>query len=362
MLRNTCAKCGGLLDTLFDDARLAEYPKKALAKEVKSMWRFHMFLPVPRPSPLVTAGEGFTPLRRLRLYSKNVMAKDETRNPTGSFKDRGASLTVTRLHQSRVRNLVLASEGNAGCSFALYSQMAGINSHIFLPRQANPAKVRLSRVLGTRVTLVTGTIGDAAQHAAKSAKKTGAYNASSFVTPFRHDGKGTMALEICEQLGWHCPDFVVYPVGGGVGLIGMWKMFKTLRRIGWTHTTPRFVAAQPAGCAPVVEAFTRERGDVEEWRSPKTVAQGLKIPMPIAGRWILRTLRESNATAVKVTDREIRETMRKVAGKDGMIIEPSSATAFAAVHRIYENGIADKSDTVVVIATGSGLKSLEDFP
>jgi threonine synthase len=277
--------------------------------------------------------------------------KDETRNPTGTFKDRGASLAVTRLSQLNVRKLALASEGNAGCSFALYSQMARIRCDVYLPNGANFAKVELSRKLGAGVIKVQGTILDAGRKAAKFAETTGAYNASTFVTPFRHDGKGTMALEICEQLGWESPDYIVYPVGGGVGLIGMWKMFKILQRLGWVRNRPRIVAVQPKGCAPVVDAYNKGRMEVAEWRTPKTIAKGLKIPKPLAGSWILRCLRESRGIALKVSDVEIHKAMLNVAKRDGLLVEPSSAAAFAI----------DMKDTVVVIATGSGLKTLEQF-
>ncbi len=320
-----------------------------------------MFLPVRHGTIPVTAGEGGTPLRLTRSYSKNVWVKDETRNPTGTFKDRGASLTVTRLSQLKVRRLVLASEGNAGCSFALYSQMAGIGCHVYLPRQANPAKVQLTKKLGAQLTRVAGTIADAGRSAAKVAKETGRYNASTFVTPFRHDGKGTMALEISEQFDWKNPDYIVYPVGGGVGLVGMWKMFKILERIGWTRNKPRIVAVQSSGCAPVVDAYNKGREEVEEWKSPRTIANGLKIPKPLADRWILKSLRESKGIALKVTDIEIQRAILQVAKKEGILLEPSSAAGFAAIPRLYDNGSVDRGDSLVVIATGSGLKTLEQL-
>ena len=327
------------------------------------MWKFHMFLPVRARTILVTAGEGDTPLRPIRSYprSRNILVKDETRNPTGTFKDRGASLAVTHLSQLGLRTLTLASEGNAGCSFALYSQMAGIHCHVYLPKDANIAKVQLSRKLGAQVTKVQGTISDAGRRAAKIAETTGAYNASTFVTPFRHDGKGTMALEICEQLGWESPDYIVYPVGGGVGLIGMWKMFKILERLGWIRKRPRIIAVQPNGCAPIVDAYNNGRMEVSEWKSPKTIAKGLKIPKPLAGKWILKSLRESRGLALKVSDVEIHKAMLNVARRDGMLVEPSSATAFAALPQLYAIGTIDVKDSVVVIATGSGLKTFEQL-
>ena len=360
---NRCEKCQGLLDTVLDEDALSHYSKRDLGNAAHSMWKFHMFLPVRAGAIPVTAGEGATPLRPVRSYprSRNTLVKDETRNPTGTFKDRGASLAVTRLAQLNVRKLALASEGNAGCSFALYSQMAGIRCKVYLPSDANVTKVELSRKLGARVTKVNGTISDAGRKAAKYAETTGAYNASTFVTPFRHDGKGTMALEICEQLGWESPDYIVYPVGGGVGLIGMWKMFKILQRLGWVRNRPRIVAVQPKGCAPVVDAYNRGRTEVAEWKTPKTIANGLKIPKPIAGSWILKCLRESRGIALKVSDVEIHKAMLNIAKLDGWLVEPSSAAAFAAIPNLHETGTIDRKDRLVVIATGSGLKTLEQF-
>ena len=310
-----------------------------------------------------TAGEGDTPLREVRSYShlNKIWVKDETRNPTGTFKDRGASVAVTRLSQLKVRKIVLASEGNAGCSFALYSRIAGIRLQIYLPKDANIAKVELSRRLGSRVTQVEGTISDAGRAAAKFDERTHAYNASTFVTPFRHDGKGTMAIEICQQMGWESPDYIVYPVGGGVGLVGMWKICKTLQRIGGISKCPRIVAVQPRGGAPVVDAVNRGKMDVTDWKSPNTIAKGLKIPKPLAGKWILKSLRESKGLALKVSDLEIRKATLNVARRDGLLVEPSSAAAFASLPTLYETGAIDAKDSVVVIATGSGLKTLEQF-
>jgi threonine synthase len=356
-----CPACNGLLDTVFDEDIIAEYPVRKPANDDRSMWRFSMFLPIGPKTHLMSAGEGNTPLRRVRSFAKNVWAKDETRNPTGTFKDRGASVALTHLSELKVRRIVLASEGNAGCSFALYSRMSGMDCLVYLPKKANPGKIQLTRRLGAKVTQVGSTISDAGHYAAKTAKQTGRYNASTFVTPFRHDGKGTMAVEICEQLEWQCPHYIVYPVGGGVGLVGMWKMFKLLQRIGWTKTRPRIVAVQPTGCAPIVDAFNHRMEDVEEWQSPNTIANGLKIPKPLAGKWILKSLRESRGIGLKVSDSEIRKTVRSLASKEGMLLEPSSASAFAALPRLYETGQLERSERVVVIATGSALKTMEQL-
>jgi len=325
------------------------------------MWKFRDFLPVDATDNIVSAGEGDTPLRRLSSFQGTVWVKDETKNPTGTFKDRGASCAITALTRLGIKDLVLSSEGNAGCSFALYSHIADLGCQVFLPRQANPAKVELSRKLGAAITLVEGTIADAGRRAEALAKKEGSYNASTFVTPYRHDGKGTMALEICEQLGWRTPDWVVYPVGGGVGLVGMWKMFSILKRIGWVKKSPRFVAVQPAGCAPIVKAYNSKKEDVEEWKDPKTIAFGLRIPKPLAGKWILRCIREADGIALSVTDEEIRKSMTQALKDEGLLLEPSSAATIAALPHLYREKMIDRSEEVVLIATGSGLKTLEQF-
>jgi threonine synthase len=348
------------LDTIINLEILSEKSKDDIDR-TRSMWKFRDFLPVGAADKVVSAGEGDTPLRKLSSVRGNVWVKDETRNPTGTFKDRGASLAITALSRLGVKDLVLSSEGNAGCSFALYSQIADLDCRVFLPRQANPAKVELSRKLGAKVTLVQGTIADAGRSAEALVKKERSYNASTFVTPYRHDGKGTMALEICEQLGWRSPDWVVYPVGGGVGLVGMWKMFSILEKIGWIKSRPRFVAVQPAGCAPVVKAYESKKDDVDEWNDPETIAFGLRIPKPLAGKWILRCLRESDGIALSVTDKEIRKAMGQALKDEGLLLEPSSAATIAALPHLYGEKMVDKSEEVVLIATGSGLKTLEQF-
>jgi len=355
-----CPKCAGLLDTIINPEILSEKSKGNLDRS-PSMWKFRDFLPVDAADEIVSAGEGDAPLRKLNSFQGNVWVKDETRNPTGTFKDRGASLAITALSKLGVKDLVLSSEGNAGCSFALYAHLADIDCSVFLPRQANPAKVELSRKLGATVTLVDGTITDAGRQAEAVANRDGRYNASTFVTPYRHDGKGTMGLEICEQLDWRAPDYVVYPVGGGVGLVGMWKMFSLLEKIGWVKKRPRFVAVQPAGCAPVVRAYNSKRADVDEWKNPETIAFGLRIPKPLAGRWILRSLRESDGIALSVTDEEIRKSMGEALRDEGLLLEPSSAATIAALHHLYGEKMIDRSAEVVLIATGSGLKTLEQF-
>ena len=348
------------MDTIINPEILSEISRDDL-KPTPSMWKYRAFLPVDEKDKIVSAGEGATPLRKLSSLEGNVWAKDETKNPTGTFKDRGASLAVTALSALGVEDIVLSSEGNAGCSFALYSHIADLSCQVFLPRQANPAKVELSQKLGANVRPVDGTIADAGRRAEALSRGEGSYNASTFVTPYRHDGKGTMALEICDQLGWRVPDYVVYPVGGGVGLVGMWKMFSILEKIGWVDRRPSFIAVQPEGCAPIVKAYNSKRDDVDEWKNPETIAFGLRIPKPLAGKWILRCLRESNGIALTVTDEEIRKYMGQALKYEGLLLEPSSSATIAALPHLYWEKMIDRSAEVVVIATGSGIKTLEQF-
>ncbi|HEV2118626.1 MAG TPA: threonine synthase [Candidatus Bathyarchaeia archaeon] len=355
-----CSKCNGLLDTIINPEMLSGFSKNDL-DHTPSMWKYKAFLPVDETYRIVSAGEGNTPLRKLNSFHGNVWVKDETKNPTGTFKDRGASLAITALSSLSVEDIVLSSEGNAGCSFALYSHIAELTCRVFLPRRANPAKIELSRKLGATVSLVDGTIADAGRRAENVANRKGPYNASTFVTPFRHDGKGTIALEICEQFDWRVPDYVLYPVGGGVGLVGMWKMFSILEKIGWVKGRPGFIAVQPAGCAPVVKAYNSKRDDVEEWKNPETIAFGLKIPKPLAGKWILRCLKESKGIALSVTDSEIRKSMGQALKTEGLLLEPSSAATIAALSHLYQEKMIDRSANVVLIATGSGLKTLEQI-
>jgi threonine synthase len=355
-----CSRCNMLLDTVFDPEILKGISKEGLG-DATSMWRFRNFLPVEEKDRIVSAGEGNTPLRRLSAFKGHAWVKDETRNPTGTFKDRGASAAITALSNLGIKQLVLSSEGNAGCSFALYSRMADLGCHVFLPVDANPSKIELSKKLGATVDLVEGTIADAGRKAEALAKGKGSYNASTFVTPYRHDGKGTMALEISEQMGWNAPDWVVYPLGGGVGLVGMWKMFSLLEEIGWTKKRPRFVAVQPEGCAPVVKAYNSKKDSVEEWKSPETMAFGLRIPKPLAGKWILRSLRESDGVALTVSEDQIHKAMRESVKNEGLLLEPSSATTLAALLELYDEKRIDQSDEIVLIGTGSGLKTLEQL-
>ncbi len=365
-LWSLCENCGGVLNPQYDLelAAEADYPRRSQKGDPHGVWKWLTFLPVTEPANLITAGEGETPLlaaKRLGLKLKltGLFVKDEGRNPTGCFKDRGAVVTASKLWQHGVMNAVIASEGNASCSLALYARFAGFKCHAFVPHTISPTKRQLLQALGAKLEIVRGTLADAGKRSATEADAKRWYNASTFITPYRHDGKGTMAWEILEQLDWKAPDAVVYPVGGGVGLVGMWKAFKIAETLGWSQQIPRMIGVQPEGCAPVVRAVQTGREEVEEWMEPSTMATGLQVPKPLGGRLILQAIRESKGTAVSVSEAAIKESIRELAHREGLLLEPSAAAAFAALPELTESSQLDASESIVVIATGSGLKTPE---
>lgn len=363
-----CPKCGGILDPKYDLERIAETtnPEKISKRVPNTMWKWLEFLPIVDPRNIVSAFEGGTPLMKMHRLGqevgmKELYVKDETKNPTLTFKDRGASSTISKLRELEVGEIGVSSEGNAACAFALYSQMAGIICHAYIPVDANPIKRELLLSLGSDLHLVKGTISDAGKQASEDIEKNEWYNAATFVTPYRHDGKGTMVMEILETLNWKSPDVLVYPTGGGVGIVGMWKAVKAFQKLGWIQNLPRIIAVQPENCAPVVKAFLEGRDEVEEWKAPQTIAMGLRVPKPLAGTLILNALRESQGSAISVSEEQILSEQRNVLRLEGLLLEPSSSAAFAAVPIMIEEGIVDSSEKIVILATGSGHKTLEYF-
>lgn len=356
------------MDPKYDLERIAETtnPEKISKRVPNTMWKWLEFLPIVDPRNIVSAFEGGTPLMKMHRLGqevgmKELYVKDETKNPTLTFKDRGASSTISKLRELEVGEIGVSSEGNAACAFALYSQMAGIICHAYIPVDANPIKRELLLSLGSDLHLVKGTISDAGKQASEDIEKNEWYNAATFVTPYRHDGKGTMVMEILETLNWKSPDVLVYPTGGGVGIVGMWKAVKAFQKLGWIQNLPRIIAVQPENCAPVVKAFLEGRDEVEEWKAPQTIAMGLRVPKPLAGTLILNALRESQGSAISVSEEQILSEQRNVLRLEGLLLEPSSSAAFAAVPIMIEEGIVDSSEKIVILATGSGHKTLEYF-
>ncbi|MCL6450784.1 MAG: threonine synthase [Acetobacteraceae bacterium] len=364
-LHNLCA-CGGPLLARYDLAGVARaLDPGRLKSRPPTMWRYRELLPVGPDALPVTLGEGFTPLLpcdRLggRLGLGRLYVKDESRNPTGTFKDRGASCAVSRLRELGAGGVVLATAGNAGAAWAAYSARAGLELQVFVARDAPHTTGGECRVRGATVHQVEGLISEAGAQAAALARERGWFDASTFKEPYRVEGKKTLGLEIAEQLGWRLPSAIVYPTGGGVGLIGMWKAFSELSLLGWAGPPRvRMVAVQAEGCAPVVKALREGRDRVEPWPGARTIASGIRVPNPLAGALILRVLRESGGDAVAVSDGEALDALRWCARTEGLFLCPEAAAALAGLKRLAASGALGAGDTVVLVNTGTGLKHVD---
>jgi len=355
--RTICPQDGGPLYVRYDlEALRSRFTREMLAGRVASMWRYAEVLPDAEP---VTLGEGFKPMLRSRQYP-NVFIKDEGLNPTGSFKARGMCVAVTMAHAYGLKRLAVPSAGNAASALAAYAAAAGIEAHIFMPHDVPQANLVECRTYGAHVTLVDGLISDCARMLDERKQAEGWFDISSLKEPFRVEGKKTMGYEVAEQLGWELPDAIIYPTGGGVGLIGMWKAFEEMETLGWIDKTrPRMVAVQSTGCAPIVKAWDEGKAVSDPWPQAATLAVGLRVPKAYADYLILDILRKSCGTAVAVTDDEIMDALRTLATEEGIFAAPEGAAALAAYRRLLAGGFFKPEQKVVLFNTGSGLKYID---
>jgi threonine synthase len=360
-LRNLCA-CGKPLLARYDlEAAARSLTRAALADRNKTMWRYAEVLP---PGPAVTLGEGMTPLlhaARLgaRLGLPNLFVKDEGMNPTGSFKARGLSAAVTRARALGARTLAIPTAGNAGGALAAYAARAGLECVIAMPADTPLANVLESRGFGADVRLIDGLISDCGKFIAEQVKQHGWFDVSTLKEPYRIEGKKTMGYELWEQMG-ELPDVILYPTGGGVGLIGMWKAFAEMQQMGWIgQERPRMVAVQAAGCAPVVRAFEQGSSSAEFWPGAATLASGLRVPRPLGDFLILAALKESAGAAVSVTDEEMMAACRELATAEGVFAAPEGGACLAAVGKLAAANFVRPEDKIVLFITGSGYKYVE---
>jgi len=326
-----------------------------------SMWRLRCFLPLAPYEQPVTLGEGGTPLLRSgrlagRLGMRALWIKDEAPNPTGSFKARGLAAAVTRASLAGVAGFVLPTAGNAGVAASAYGARAGIPVRVYAPRTTPAPLLGQMAAYGAQVVTVDGHIGDCGKLSRAHAAETGAFDLSTLREPYRIEGKKTLGLEIAEQLGWRLPAAIVYPAGGGTGLIGMWKAFHELADAGWVRgRPPRLFAVQSAGCAPVVKAFEEGRDACEPWPDPWTIASGLRVPGPLGGALMLKAIRETGGGAVAVTDRELGDAGHLLSSLEGVDACPEGGAAVAAVRKLLERGTIAEDDEVVLFNTGAGV-------
>jgi len=352
-VHNLCA-CGGPLLVEYDlDAIGRTVRREELSGRVASMWRYRELLPVEDLARIVTLGEGLTPM--LRMERLGLWVKDDGLNPTGTFKARGASAGMTAAVERGVREVALPTAGNAGAAWAAYGAAAGIAVHVAMPRDAPEVAGKECLAHGADLTLVEGLIGDAAALVAEGVRERGWFDAGTLREPYRIEGKKTLGLEIAEQLGWDLPDAIVYPAGGGVGIIGIWRGLEQLAALGWIEgPLPRLVVVQAEGCAPIVKAFHDGREESEPWPDPHTIAPGLCVPKALGDFLVLRAVRETGGTCVAVGDDEIRGAMRDLASA-GVLACPEGAATLAAVTRLRRRGDLPPDDRIVLVNTGTGL-------
>ena len=362
-VQNFCVDCRSPLLARYDLPRVAANVTRAqVSDRPRGIWRWAELLPVRKQEFRLTLGEGDSPLLPAPRLGKayklgRLFIKDESSNPTGSFKARGMCVAVARAMELGLGEFVVPTAGNAGGALAFYAARGKVKAYIFMPKDAPRSNQNEVRAAGADLNLVDGLISDAARLAAESAKGKNWFDVSTFKEPYRAEGKKTMGLELAESFGWELPDVVVYPTGGGTGLVGMWKAFAEMESLGWIGSKrPRMVAVQADGCAPVVHAFQRGMDRTETWKNAHTLAAGLRVPNAFADRLILRALRESRGTALTVSDAEILEAQREMAQAEGVLACPEGAATLAGLRHLVGSGWIQSDETVVLFNTGTGLK------
>jgi len=360
--QTVCPNDGGILYARYDLASIRKtFSTVSLLALAPTMWRYAAILPEAAP---VSLGEGFTPMLRSREYP-NVFIKDEGLNPTGSLKARGLSAAVTMARHFGLKKLAIPSAGNAAGALAAYAAAANIEAHIFMPKDVPMANRIECDYYGAHVTLVDGLVSDCARKIAELKEKPawskeGWFDVSTTEEPYRVEGKKTMGYEVAEQLGWKLPQVIIYPTGGGVGLLGMWKAFEELEQLGFIGTErPKMVCIQSAGCAPIVKAWDEGRSVAEMWPQESTLAAGLRVPKPYGDYLILDILKKSGGSALAATDAEILHATRHWAKVEGIFAAPEGAACLVAYQKLLTCGFFRKDDTVVLFNTGSGLKYLD---
>ena len=366
--QRTCVDCGMSLFARYDLEKLRrDVDRDALKSRTPSMWRFSELLPVLNPENVVTLGEGGTPLLQARnlgrkLGLKRLYIKDEGLNPTATFKARGFSAAVSKARELGLRRFTDAATGNAAGALATYAARGGLEAHVFLPHVALDATRKETTAAGASVTMVRGTKFDATRRSRAAAEETGLFSLATFREPYRVEGKKTMGLEMAMQLGWCMPDAIVYPTGGGTGIVGMWKGFYELLEMGWVEgKLPKLIAVQPEGCHPIVRAFQEGAESPERWEEPVSIADGIRVPEPFGGYLVLRAVRDTGGTAITVTDEEMKAAIGEMASSEGVFPCPEGAAPLAGLRRLLEQGAVSPDESIILLNTGSGYKQLEIF-
>jgi len=363
---NLCS-CGGPLLVRYDlEVIRHRWRRRDVPNGKASMWRYAPILQ-PSEASIVTLGEGWTPLirtRRLgtRIGAESLWVKDEGLNPTGSFKARGLSCAVSMCVELGIKKVAIPSAGNAASAMAAYAAAAGIEAHIFMPRDVPQANYLECKAYGAHFTLIDGLISDCGRMVAERGPIEGWFDVSTLKEPYRIEGKKTMGYEVAEQMAWELPDAIFYPTGGGVGLIGMWKAFDEMEKLGWIGSRrPKMIAVQAEGCQPVVRAFEQNEERSRFYEDAHTVAAGLRVPKPLGDFLVLQAVRESGGTAIAVSDDEMLEAGIQLASDEGIYAAPEGAACVSAAQKLIANGFLKPGDRIVLYNTGSGLKYPEAY-
>jgi threonine synthase len=357
--QKTCLACGKVLFATYDlDAVRRALPRAALRDREPSLWRYHELLPVRDPAHVATLGEGFTPLLRAPRLGESLglgglLIKDESLNPTGSFKARGMAVAVSRARELGLTKLAAPSAGNAGAALAAYAARAGLESLVVMPADTPRVPLIEARVAGAHAYVVDGLINDAGKVVRGRPEW---FDVSTLREPYRAEGKKTMGFELAEQLDWSLPDALIYPTGGGTGLVGMWKAFDEMERLGWIGSTrPRMYSVQSTGCAPIVRAFERGERSATVWQGAATIASGLRVPIAIGDYLMLDAIRASGARALAVSDDEMMRATDLAGAREGVWLSPEGAATVAAAQRLAEAGELGRAERVVLFNTGAGM-------
>ena len=349
------------------DAVAKAMPREKLTGRVPTMWRYAEVLPVEDEQFQVSLGEGFTPLLQTTSLGRKIgvpklYIKDEGLNPTGSFKARGMSVAISRAKELGASAIAIPSAGNAGGATAAYAARASLPAHIFMPKDVPQANYIECKVLGAHVELIDGLISDCGKIVASRKEAEGWFDISTLKEPYRVEGKKTMGYELAEQFDWELPEVVIYPTGGGTGLIGMWKAFDEMEQMGWIGSErPRMISVQAAGCAPIVRAYRAGDAHAEPWIDAETVAAGLRVPAAVGDFLMLKAIRDSGGYALSVTDEELMASVSKMAAAVGSFPAPEGAATLAALEKLIEQNLISERDRVVLFNTGTGLKYIELF-
>jgi len=366
-IHNLC-ECGGPLLVRYDlDKARESWNRDWIPNGPSSMWRYAPVLPVSKPAAIVSLGEGMTPLVRTkrlgaRLGADDLWVKDEGVNPTGSFKARGLSCAISMCAELGIKKVAIPSAGNAAGAMSAYAAAAGMEAYIFMPRDVPQSNYIECCATGAHVTLVNGLISDCGKMVAERKDAEGWFDISTLKEPYRIEGKKTMGYEVAEQFRWELPDAIFYPCGGGVGMIGMWKAFDEMEKLGWIgKKRPKMIAVQAEGCAPIVRAFEQGKTHSDFFENAETVASGLRVPKAIGDFLVLNAVRESDGTAVAVNDDEMIQAGIELASDEGIFAAPEGGACVAALKKLLANGFLKRGERIVIYNTGSGLKYLEAY-